>query len=136
MKNLSTAIYSKIAGSLFSTAIGGRFYKGRVPQGTVWPFAVYYIITDNPRDTFTEKLEEVTIQFSIFSMKSGTSEIEDIFTSLRALFDNCSLTITGNTHVTMDRQGASLTSVPADTEEGTGEYWQYDVDYSIVMQKN
>lgn len=136
MKALSTALFTKFTGSAFSTSIGGRLYKGRAPQNPTWPYAVYFIISDVPRDTFTEKLEEVLIQFSVFSQASGSTEIEDIVTNLKALYDNCSLTITGNTHIVMDRQSASLVSGEADVTTGTGEYWQYDVDYEIVAQKN
>jgi len=136
VKNLSTSLFTKFTGSAFSTSIGGRLYKARAPQNPTWPYAVYYLISDVPRDTFTEKLEEVIIQFSVFSQASGSTEIEDIVTNLKSLFDNCSLTITGNTHIMMNRQGSSLTSVPADTELGTGEYWQADLDYETIMQKN
>ena len=136
MKALSTALFTKFTGSAFSTSIGGRLYKARAPQNPTWPYAVYYLISDVPRDTFTDRLEEVIVQFSIFSQSSGSTEIEDIVTNLKSLFDNCSLTITGNTHIMMNRQGSSLTSVPADTELGTGEYWQADLDYETIMQKN
>lgn len=136
MKNLSTALFTKITGSAFSTSIGGRLYKGRAPQGVVWPYAAYFVVSDVPQDTFTDKLEEVLIQFSVFSAASGSTEIEDIVANLKSLFDNCSLAITGNTHITMNRQGSSLTSTPADTEAGTGEYWQADVEYEVTMQKS
>jgi hypothetical protein len=97
---------------------------------------VYYLISDVPRDTFTDSLEEVLIQFSVFSQASGSTEIEDAFTNLCALYDDCDLTITSATHLFMERQGASLTSVPADTEAGTGEYWQYDCDFLISLKRN
>jgi len=136
MKNLSTAIFSKITGSAFSTSIGGRLYKSRAPQNATWPYVVYYLISDVPADTFTERLEDVTIQFSIFSNASGTTEIEDIFTNLKALFDYCSLTITGNAHLLMQRQNASLSSGEIDEKEGGGLYFQYDIDYNVMMKKN
>ena len=136
MKNLSTGLFTKFTGSAFSTSIGGRLYKARAPQNPTWPYAVYYIITDVPQDTFTDKIEEALIQFSVFSQASGSTEIEDIVTNLKALFDNCSLTITGNTHIMMNRQGSSLTSIPEDTIAGTGEYFQCDVEYEVTMQKN
>jgi hypothetical protein len=136
VKNLSDAIKSKFTGSSFSTSIGGRFYKGRAPQKPTWPYAVYFIISDVPRNTFTDRIEDVIIQFSIFSSASGSTEIEDIFTNLKSLFDFCTLAITGNTHLEMERQGASLTSGELDIAEGTGEYWQYDVDYNVLMKKN
>jgi len=137
MKNLSTAIYAKCAvGTALNTSIGGRLYKARAPQGVTWPYAVYYLISDMPRDTFTERLEEVLIQFTIFSSASGTTEIETIFTNLTALYDYCSLTITGNTHLSMKREHAMLLSGELDEKEGGGQYYQYNVDYEILMKKN
>ena len=136
MKNLTTAIYAKIAASAFSTSIGGRLYKARAPQPATWPYVVYDIITNMPADTFTETLEEVTIQFTIFSDASSTTEIEDILTDLKALYDNCSLSITGNTHIFMQRQSASMWSGDLDVDEGGGQYYQYNVDYNILMKKN
>lgn len=136
MKALSAGIFTKFTGSAFSTSIGGRLYKGRAPQGVVWPYAVYFVVDDSPADTFTDSIEDVLVQFSLFSSASGTTEIEDIFTSLKALFDNSSFTVTGNTLIEMERQSASLTSIDADTEAGTGEYWMYVVEYRVTMQKN
>lgn len=133
---MSTALFTKFTGSAFSTSIGGRLYKGRAPQNPTWPYAVYFIISDVPRDTFTEKLEEVLIQFSVFSQASGSTEIEDIVANLKALYDNCLLTITSNTCIQMERQNASLVSGEADVTTGTGEYWQADVEYEVIMQKN
>lgn len=89
-----------------------------------------------PRDTFTDRLEEVIIQFSIFSQASGSTEIEDIFTNLTALYDDCALTITSSTHLVMERQNASLTSGELTTPLGVEEYWQYDVDYSVTFKRN
>lgn len=137
MKNLTTALFNKFTGSAFSTSVGGRLYKTRVPQNPTFPYAVYYVVSDAPQDTFTDHIEDVLIQFSVFSTASSSSEIEDILTNLKALYDNCLLSITGNTCVQMERTGGGgLTDVPADVEEGTGAYFQCDVDYEVIMQKN
>jgi hypothetical protein len=98
---------------------------------------MYFVIVDVPNDLFVERMEEVTVQFSIFSQASGTTEIEDIMTYLKALYDNCTLTITGNTFIYMKRTGGcTLTDIPGDTTTGTGQYFQYDVDFEILMKKN
>ena len=136
MKNLSTAIFSKFTGSAFATSIGGRLYKGRAPQNPTWPYAVYFIVSDVPQDTFTEGIEEVRVQFSIFSKASSSTEIEDAFASLWALFDDCVLSITSATHLSMTRGDATLTSGELDVADGSGEYWQYDVDYDVLMKRN
>jgi hypothetical protein len=135
VKNLSEAIYNKFTGSAFSTSVGGRLYKHRTKQSPTWPYAVYYLITDVPIDTFTENLEDVTVQFSIFSQATSSTEIEGAFANLIALYDNCVLTIADGVFFSMQRLNGTLTSGMMDTVDGTGEYWQYDVDYEIIYQR-
>jgi len=136
VKDLATAIFSKATGSAFLTAIGGRLYKKRAPQDLTWPYAVFFVVDDTPLRTFKDTLEEVLVQFSLFSQTSSSTEIEDLFSLLKACYDNSELTIAGNTFIMMNRQNATpADSVPADTEEGTGEFWQTDVDYLVTMQK-
>ena len=138
MKNLSAAIYSKVTGSAFSTSIGGRFYKGRAPQGATWPYAVYYIISDVPDNTFTDSIEDVIVQFTIFSKASGTTEILDIAANMESLFDDSTFSVTGNTLVMMLRTGGNgdPRSVFDDTEGGEGLYWQLDTDYNVILKRN
>lgn len=136
MKALTTAIYGLLAGTTLNTAIGGRLYKIRAPQGVTAPYIVFFVINDVYNPTFTEDIEEVLIQFSIFSEASGTTEIEDIYDKLKLVYDNQTFAPTGNTVWIMQRQNATLTSGEADVEAGTGEYFQYDVDYEVVMSKS
>lgn len=138
MKNLSMAIFAKTAGSAFLTAVGGRFHKGRPPQSLAWPYAVYYIISDVPADTFTEKIEDVIVQFSVFSKASGTTEILDIVSALQALFDDATMAVTGNDLLMMKRAGGDgdPRSILDDTEGGEGQYWQLDTDYSVMLKRN
>jgi len=136
MKALTTAIYAKAAGSAFETAIGGRFYKGRAPEGAAYPYAVYLLVSDVSDPTFTEQLEDVVIQFSLFSNASSSGEIEDIFKNLKALYDDCALTIVGSTHIWMMRQNATLSPEEHTTPAGTVEVWHYAIDYSIMTQEN
>jgi hypothetical protein len=135
MKNLTTAIFGHMTGA-FKTLISGRMYKIRAPQKATYPYVVFYIVNNVPRNTFTENIEDTLVQFSIFSTASSSLEIEDIYTELIALYDNCRLTITGNTHIKMDRESSYLTSIPADTDLGTQEIWQYDIEYSTMMKQN
>lgn len=101
MKNLTTAIFSKMSGSDFANAIGGRLYKGQAPDDTQFPYAVYRVVTGMPERTFSERYENVTVQFTLVSSASGSTEIEDMFTHLKALYDECALSITGSTLVWM-----------------------------------
>ena len=136
MKNLTTKLYSMISGTTLDTAIGGRLYKARAPQSAPLPYIVFFVISDVYRPTFTEDDEIVIVQFSIFSEASGTTEIEDIFDKLKLVYDNQTFAPTGNTVWIMTRQNATMTSGEADVAAGTGEYFQYDIDYEVIMSKS
>ena len=134
MKALSTAIYGKLAGSALNTDIGGRLYKGRAPQSPTFPYVVYMLISDVPDNTFVERMEDVLMQFSLFSSASSSGEVEDMYTHLKALYDDCSLTITGETFIWMKRQNAILMVEDYTTLEGNVSIWHYAVDYSIYTR--
>jgi len=131
MKNLTTAIYSKLSGSNLSTAIGSRMYKGRAPHEATYPYVVFFVVTNSPEKTFSEDYENTVLQFSIFSTASGTTEIENIYTYLKALYDECSLSITGATLVWMKRNYAAFITEEHTTTAGTIQVWAYHVEYSI-----
>lgn len=134
MKNLTTAIVTKASGSAFLSAIGSRLYKGRAEQGAAYPYAVFFMVSNTPELTFSEDYENTIIQFSLFSTTSGTTEIEDIYTHLKALYDECALTITGATLVWMKRDHAVFLAEDhaITTSAGTTRVWVYHVDYSIL----
>ena len=137
MKALSTAIYSKAsAATVFWTAIGARFYKGKAPAGAVYPYVVYKMVYDNTANTFAENLEDCLFQFSIFSSDNSSSQVEDLFYALKAVYDECSLTVTGNTFLHMLRQQSTLFEDELPNPNGTGWVWHYAVDYNIMIQKN
>lgn len=134
MKNLTIAIFAKMtSATALYTSIGGRLFKGQAPQDAEFPYIVYFLVSDIPEKNFSDAYENVLIQFSIFSAASGTTEIEDIYTNLKALYDECSLTITGSKLIWMRRQNAVLFVV--DQEVITGGIrtcWHYAVDYEIL----
>jgi hypothetical protein len=137
MKNLTTAIFAKcgVATDLYSD-VGGRIYKGRAPEGASYPYVVFFLVSDMPAGTFTEDIEDVLIQFSLFSKTSSSTEIEDMFTHLKALYDDCSLSVTGNTFLYMHRQNTTAAIEDHTTPTGEAQVWAYYVDYSIMMKKN
>jgi len=133
MKNLTNAIYSLFTATTggvhnaFYTDIGGRLYKNKADQDAPLPYAVYFLVSDTPEFTFTDTFEDVLIQFNLHSESSSSSNIEDMYTHLKALYDWCSLTITDNTHLFMRRESANLIT----DEDGD---WQYSVTYRIMME--
>lgn len=134
MKNLTTAIYGKLSGSALASHIGTRLYKGRAPTNASYPYIVYNLISNYPDDTFSEDLENAIIQFSIFSTTSGSTEAEDIYADLKTLYDDCTMTITGETLLYMMRTHAILMVEDHTTDSGTIKVWHYAVDYEIMTK--
>jgi len=134
MLELSKAIYTKATGSTFMSYIGNRLFKGRAPTGTIYPFATYFVVTDNPDRTFTERYENLEIQFSIFSDDMNSSmEVETAYNYLKTLYDECELTITGSTLVWF----RLLNTVGAQVEDwvtlnGTQEVWAIHATFECM----
>ncbi len=145
MNNLLTAIFSKISGSSFSSDIGGRIFLDNAPDNTEFPYCVVFIVSDMPEYTFpaaTAKgnLEEIIIQFSLFSASAGMTEITGIYEDLRTLFDDCTLTIppTGTETyalIWMKRENLTVMVDEIITKEGTVGVKHWAVDYNILMEK-
>lgn len=131
MKAVTTAIFSKFSGSALDTAIGGRLYKGQAPEGAEFPYAVYGLVSDIPDVAFSLHGEESRWQFDLYSAASSSGEIEDMFGYLKALYDDCTLTITSQTHICMARELVFLSVEDYTTPAGTQKVWHYAVDYTI-----
>jgi hypothetical protein len=135
MKNLLAGIMTKCAGSAFSTDLGGRIYEANAPQHADYPYCVFSIIGGGDEGTFTETIDDVTVQFSLFSISSGPGEVGTAYADLIALFDNATLTIAGDAFLRCVRNGPPMTMFDYVTTE-TGEvglrHWA--VDYSIMVQ--
>jgi hypothetical protein len=137
MKALTTAIFSKCTSATdLYTDIGGRLYKARAPERAEYPFAVFMVVSDVLDNTFTEDLENVVVQFSLFSLASSSGDVEDMFTHLKTLYDDCTLSPTGYSVLWMKRQQAVLQVEDHTTTAGTEEAWAYHIDYSILSKKD
>jgi len=137
VKALDDALFTKLTGSLLDSDIGNRFYKGRGPDSPEFPYVVHSVVSSVPEKTFTEQYENILIQFDLFSLASGSAEVESMYDHLNALYDECSLTITGSTLVWMRRNNAILMveDYPT-TTEGTQKVWHYAVDFEILTSLN
>ena len=133
MLNLSTAIYGKLSGSALADHIGTRLYKGRAPENATYPYIVFMIVSNVPEKTFSENFGITTIQFSIFSSTSGSTEAENIYTDLKTLYDECAMTVTSSTwFYWMKRLNATLMVEDHTVKAGTIQVWHYAVDYEIM----
>lgn len=140
MKNLSEAIkgvfIALTAGvhNDFYNDVQGQLFKGRAPPGTQYPYAVFALITVVPFRTFSERFENSLIQFSLFSSTSSSSEVEDMFTHLKTLFDDAEFDIAQNVLVWCRYESATLIPDIYTTTEGTIDIWHYAVDFEVKMQ--
>lgn len=134
MVNLLTGIYSKftttVAGSHNSlyTGLAGRLYPHVIPQGEPRPHAAYYLINNTPDDYFTEDYEDTEIQFNIYSENSSPIEALTLKGYLQSLYDDCTLTITGHTHVYMQRIFSEL------LRDEESNVWQVVVSYNCKFK--
>jgi hypothetical protein len=124
----------------FYTDVSGRLFFVEAPEGTNLsdgPYAVFFIVSDNPDDMFSTDGKEAYIQFSLFSGASSPATILGMAAHLEALFKDQIFVVAGWTvQNTFLQQTNGPINVPADTEAGTGRYWQTDIDYLVVMEES
>ena len=135
MIELSKAIYTLATGSTMMSYVGNRFFKGRVPTGTIYPNICYFLVTDKPERGFTERYDHIEVQFSIFSDDLNSStEVETAYNHLAALYDECDLTITGYDLIwfrTLDTVCAQVEDWV--TPNGTQEVWAIHATFEVLI---
>jgi len=140
MKNFYTALmtyFNALSGgshNAFYTDIGGRLYNTYAPEGATLPYAVFQHISSRPADTFTETMDEILLQFSIFSASPSSSEVLTAMDDLKSLFDNCAFAVEEATIVRFSRGGEGLTSEIYETVDGLQRGWHYYVEYEVLLQ--
>jgi hypothetical protein len=136
MNALLTALMTKTSGSALSTDVGGRIYLDRAPAGVSFPYVVFFIVSNVPEKTFSEVYENVIVQFSLFSSSQSAIEITYMHSHLKALFDECSMTISGSTLVWMKRTNLVTMVEDMDTPTGMAGVKHWAVDFEIKTSLN
>jgi hypothetical protein len=136
MNILRPAIESKVLDTAIYNDVGGRFnYKDDASSD--YPRVVFSRISGVPDNCFAKAGESVLMQFDLFSMVSaGVSEIETMETDLKALFDDCALTLTGRLLCEFTRTniiGPMKEDVSA-LQDGTSMANHTVVEYEVVYQ--
>lgn len=134
MNALLAAIMTKLSGSSLATYVGNRIYLDEAPEQAVYPNVVFMIVTSSPRDTFTDRLEETLIQFSLRSTSESATEITTMYGYLTTLFDYATLTISGKTNVQTQRESLATMLDEITTPTGTIGCRHWAVDYSIMVK--
>ena len=135
MTELSTAIMTKFnatsgdpaVNNTFYTSIGGRLYNTQAPQAAIFPFAVFTEISDLYEFTFTTSFENILFQFALFSTEESVQEVENMFSYCKTLFDWCTLSPSGYTHLYMRRESSHLTKDDRPA-------WMRIVEYRIMCE--
>lgn len=136
MNNLLDAVSDNVpSSSALYADVGGRIYLDDAPQGAQFPYIVVSIVSGVPNDTFTEKLDDVLLQFSLRSTSKSVTEIAKMYTDLKTLFDGATLSITGNTCIWCERVNLVTSVDEITTSEGTEIVKQWDVDYNIKYKE-
>jgi len=149
MKNFYTALMTyfnaETAGvhNDFYNDINGQLYHGEAIKGAEYPYCVYLHVVDTQIDTFKNKMDNIIIQFSIFSKQSSPVEVYDAMSHLKSLFDDCVLSISGGTLVSFYRITDGLQKEEATTTSGeqiittSGEQgiWHFHCDYNAIFER-
>jgi len=152
MKNLLLAVYDKfnsggdleleggdglelegggvidLEGSDIYAALGGRLYLSEAPQTAAMPYCVYDLISAEPEYHFGFRHETATIQFAIYTDDGSATNALTYGGYLKTLYDNCSLTITGYTHIDFNREQSDRLIRNSETMT-----WQWSCDYEVLM---
>jgi hypothetical protein len=138
MKDLLTAITDKIktGPSALYSDVGGRVYLDQAPEGTAFPYVVLFIVSGVPTDNFTDQIDDIIIQFSLFSEVRGVTEISTMYADLKTLFDNVSLTISGYNMAWMKRENLMTMTEDNPTVNANTPIKHWAVDYRILLEKS
>lgn len=138
MKNLITAIFGKFTGSAISTMVSGRIYYDVCPAKYQddFPRVVFFIVDGDPEDVFARKGGRATFQFSLFSTDASVAQVADMYSNLKTLLDECSLTVTGKTVVQM-REASFITSTEEITlkDGSTQTVRHWSADYEVIFEE-
>ena len=132
MNELFKSIYSHFSTephNVFYTALDGRLFYGQAPQECTKPYAVYFGVAAVPEDTFSEEIDDISIQFNHYSETSSAIEAGELLKKCRDLFDGMELTVTGNRNIKLFRE----LSTPA---WKNGDTWITSIEFTLLMQED
>jgi len=134
MNALFQGLYNRFAtttGSGFYNDISGRLRPNKAEQGDPFPYCVYFSVSDIDELDFTDEREDFTIQFNIFSQNNSALEAGNLLESLKTMFDDCTLTVTGWRHLNFQR---NLT-YPNNDFDQVPPIQGYSVEYDVLLER-
>ena len=115
----------------FYLAIGGRLYLNVAPQGATFPYCVYFVYGDENNPDFSDDHEEFEIQFNIFSQNNSALEAGTLLSSLKSMFDDAALTVSGWRHLEMERTSV----LPNNDFDQVPPINGYSILYDVMLEK-
>jgi hypothetical protein len=134
MKALFDGIYTEftsVAHSSFYNALTGGLHLEEAPQGTDFPYGVYGLVNNSPEYTWTNRIEEATIDFNLYSDLAGGTEIMGLYEKLKEQFDDVNLTVVGYSFLKFRRENAWLNKLPSEIPNKS--IWGYTVQYEVQI---
>ena len=136
MNLLRPAIDAKLLDSTIYNDCQGRCYY-QTANSPDYPRLVYSRVSGVPDNAFAKKGESVLIQFDLYSLQSaGNQEILTMEADLIALFDDCTLTLTGKNLVGFERTGimGPMNEDVSALQDGTMMISHTAIDYTATYQ--
>lgn len=134
MNSLFAAIWDQFSDTTtsgFYNDISGRFYFNNAPQESVFPYCVCFSVDDINDLDFSDEHEDFLLQFNIFTQNSSHLEAGELLESLKTMFDNCSLTVTGWNHLEFKRNNV----IPNNDFSQEPPIQGYSIDYDILLER-
>lgn len=119
----------------FKTAINGRLYAYEAPQNVAYPYCVFQQISGIKDRDFSDVQEDVIIQFTLVDSSDSVATIGAAETKMYALFDEATITYTGYTHITMERESNILLKVKNEDDDAIS-FWNVIATYRVFCEKN
>jgi hypothetical protein len=123
--------FSTTTGSGFYNDVSGRMYHYKAPQEATFPYCVYFPVSDLNDVDFGEEREEILMQFNIFSRNNSALEAGTLLESLKTMFDDCNLTVTGWRHIEFSRNLV----YPMNDYDQVPPIHGYAVEYDVLLEK-
>lgn len=110
-------------------ALTGGLYNLEAPEDVDFPYGAFQLISDVPDHFASDKfyLENCLFQFNLFSKKSSSRELLNVYDKLISAFDFLILTITGYTALSCVREN----TIQVPKLDGV---WQLNVLYRIFLE--
>ena len=132
---LLKAIYSALANGTVGSLVDGRVFLDVAPDGTQFPYVVFFIISSAQDDPFSGTLENTFFQFSLFSASQSPAEILAIYNALKAALDDAQLTLSTGDMITMRRDIMTTDVEEITTESGTELVKHWKIDYEVIADR-